>query len=206
VSYTTPNLSGFGAMFLYSTGLENNSATTSAKDGRAWSANATYANGPLWAGIGYENVYTAVGAATTGIEPESKNWIGGASYDFGVVKPIVSYERAKDHDATNTTISDVRVWVVGATAPVGPGRLAVVYANLHDSLHNSADAKQYGVSYSYPLSKRTDVYAAAARISNDSNAAYLIGSGNATLEFLNGSPTGVGVSPKAYEVGFRHSF
>jgi predicted porin len=73
-------------------------------------------------------------------------------------------------------------------------------------LHNSADAKQYGVSYSYPLSKRTDVYAAVARISNDSKAAYLIGSGNATLEFLNGSPTGVGVSPKAYEVGFRHSF
>jgi predicted porin len=205
VSYATPNLSGFNAIVAYSTGLENNTNQTPDHDLRAWSANATYGNGPIWVGITYEDINgssTTASPAGTGVEPETKNWMVGGQYDFGVIRPYIAYEQSKFYDQTNTVIDDSRIWLIGLTAPVGPGKLIFVYANLKDKINNSADAKHIGLGYTYPLSKRTDVYASVAKVDNDTNAKYRIGTATATLETVSTN----GFDPKSYEVGIRHQF
>src|SRR6185436_5232741 len=60
------------------------------------------------------------------------------------------------------------------------------------------DARQWGIGYAYHLSKRTALYAAAATISNEGAARYVISDGPAGM-------AGGGTS-RGYEAGVRHRF
>src|SRR5206468_9751615 len=77
------------------------------------------------------------------------------------------------------------MWAVSATAPIGPGALYAFWGGASTSggaaagervggvtRGNDTNAQQYEVSYTYPLSKRTQVYAGYVKINNDKNAAY----------------------------------
>jgi general bacterial porin, GBP family len=205
ISYTTPVLSGFSAMGLASTGFENNTNTTSDHDGRGWSLSAQYAQGPIWVSAAYEEINTTIGSATTGREPVTKDWLVGATYDLTFVKLYASYNSGKGIDATSTTVQDATLIALGLIAPLGPGKLSVSIARMDDKLATNADAKFYGVAYSYPLSKRTDLYAAAATI-REGNAAATYGLRSGEVTALTINPATPGYSPKAYSVGMRHTF
>lgn len=60
------------------------------------------------------------------------------------------------------------------------------------------DASQWGIGYVYNLSKRSAVYATAARVSNDGAARYVISDGPAGMA--------AGGSSRGYEAGIRHRF
>ena len=79
--------------------------------GRVQSFNAEYAAGPIYAGLGFEQVKDGSndGRGVTSV---------ALHYNFGVVKPILYYAQGKT-DANGDT--EAKVYMIGATAPLGLG-------------------------------------------------------------------------------------
>jgi len=144
-----------------------------------WGVAGYYNNGPIQAGIGYESNVNVRG-------PNLSDWAftATAAYNFGVVRPAVVYERL-DYDTPTGSLTR-NFWGVSATAPIGPGALYAFYGRAQDGTGTSVDgtrvggltkgsqtgSNQWEVSYTYPLSKRTQVYAGYVKLQNDDRAAY----------------------------------
>jgi predicted porin len=78
----------------------------------------------------------------------------GGTYDAGVVKAFLTYGVASS-DAVG--VADRKTTSVGASAPLGGGKLLAGFASTKISGGAKRDTMTLG--YDYNLSKRTDVYA-----------------------------------------------
>jgi len=108
--------------------------------------------------------------------------LANATNPFGyTVAPVASQDSA---DA-----------LVGVTVPAGNGVVMASYIRKNDKEAANNDASQWGVGYSYNLSKRTSAYMAYAKIKNKNGAAYTVGNN-----------TEVGSGDKAFNIGVKHSF
>jgi predicted porin len=103
---------------------------------------------------------------------------------------------------TNNTQVDAGSVQVGMQYRIGAGRLIASLAHQNDRSASNSDANLFAVGYDYNLSKRTDIYTAAAQINNKNDAQYIPGTA--------GSPGGFTKTPgeksRAYQVGIRHRF
>jgi predicted porin len=113
-----------------------------------------------------------------------------ASYNFGVATLIGQYSSDK-----NGAVS-AKGWLVGSTIPVGVGTIRVAYSRYETDAATNPTAKQLALGYVHNLSKRTALYATAARVTNSGSSAVA----------LYGSSTAAGNSSSGYEVGIRHAF
>lgn len=199
INYTTPTWGGFTLDALYSTGVENNVNNNLEDAGREWGLNGQWSNGPLWLGVGYQE-RNGTSLVVSDVS-ETKNWLAGVSYDFGMFKLFGSYNSGKTTTDTPATTLDARVWAVGATIKAGPGVVTAVVGDRNDKLAADADGRLYGVGYNYPLSKRTDVYAFWATMRNKNSAAFTLSSATTT-----GLTPTAGYDPKALQIGLRHTF
>ncbi|MCW5663741.1 MAG: porin [Piscinibacter sp.] len=157
VGYKSPNLGGLTLQA--AVGLSESTGA-----GRDNGFNVEYKGGPIYGGVGYEKV----SSGTT--DGDSLVAVTGA-YDFGYVRPIVLFSRAKVGTATNKFMS------IAATAPLGSGQLKVAYYRLDPEGSNNTQSK-LGLGYNYFLSKRTTIYAdlgAAREDTKTNNNAYSIG-------------------------------
>jgi predicted porin len=157
----------------------------------------------IGARLGWASKNYGVSAATTRTENnltiggKFKDHAIGGQADFGVVRLTAAY-RVFDQAA-----SEQKNLLLGVTVPVGQGELKLswIRADLDGSVGATAiaanDAQQLGVGYVYWLSKRSALYATAARIDNKGAATFVI-PGGATIA-AGGKSTGA-------EVGLRHSF
>jgi predicted porin len=182
VTYTTPSFAGLTASGEIAFGEQTGNWQANRETGGA----VTYASGPAYVGFTYYAVDNAAGSATA-----RKNYLLGGTYDFGVVKV-----HALAQKSTGVTSLDTFDLMGGVTVPLGGGNLMASYINHNDrySLTNK-DANQVGIGYLYPLSKRTSVYTAFARIRNENGAAFTVG---------NATETGTG--SKAFNLGVVHNF
>jgi len=140
---------------------------------------------------------TSVTANTAG-DDKYKVATLGASYDLGMVKFSGYYSQTKWGDLK------LGVWDIGATAPIGQGRVRASYVNANASgvsqfgVDTGAnDANQFALGYIYDLSKRTAVYTSYARVKNKGNATFAVASSPTLLP---------GATSQGFEVGLRHSF
>jgi predicted porin len=136
-----------------------------------------------------------------------------------VVKAFASYQALYNNNnvatadvsivptlATNLVISNIKsnnLWTVGLTAPIGRGTLGIGYGRLSLNNRNLKDGDSWGAGtmYTYPLSKRTALYAAYSYFSNDN---YSIPGGAIAVP---GNGVGaLGESNYALGAGLRHSF
>jgi predicted porin len=140
-----------------------------------------------------------------------KDLTAGASYDFGVVKLMGMYQRySYQHSPGPTALKDL---MLGATAPFGPGTVKVSYnratisgAPTGVSGLGDGRARMFAAGYVYDLSKRTALYATAARISNGAGTQFTVGGqGTGPSTFVNGQFL-TGQTSTGYEVGIRHRF
>jgi predicted porin len=154
IRYATPNISGFQAALVYGFG-ENKTATTDAT--KNVSGSLSYANGPIGVALAHSDDELST-------DFHVKNTAIGGSYDFGVVKPFLSYNRAKI-----TGLAKQNEWAVGVRAPIGAATLVAQYAQSKgDDLGKNTS---FGLEGQYSLSKRTTAYAVFNRskieIAND---------------------------------------
>lgn len=148
--YLSPTLGGFSAQIMYGLGEASGNNGTNNIGGIL-----RYQNGPIdLAGGGN---HTKVGTAITALEPAQKVLFAGASYDFKVVKVFATFNLTKNEGSELRTYT----YHVGASAPVGPGRLNASYVWTKNDRRTLADFNRAtaGIGYNYNFSKRTDVYA-----------------------------------------------
>ena len=82
------------------------------------------------------------------------------------------------------------------------GQVTVAYNKLNDKQAANADTASYGIAYTYPLSKRTNLNAVLTRFSNSGTGQAAPG-GNGYL----GGVTGVaGQDSTSLALGVRHTF
>jgi len=203
VVYKTPSLYGFSAAASYSLG---ETAGDSAAQ-RQLGASIGYTNGPLNVAVAYNNRNNDT--ATVKTNNIGHNSLIAANYDFKVVKVFAAYGQDKGQNSAplaNTTnpfgytvapvaSQDSADALVGVTVPAGNGVVMASYIRKNDKEVANNDASQWGVGYSYNLSKRTSAYLAYAKIKNKNGAAYTVGNN-----------TEVGSGDKAFNIGVKHSF
>ena len=90
-------------------------------------------------------------------------------------------------------------YLLGLTAPVGPGTVRVSYNDV-DLKNSGNDAQKFAIGYVYDLSKRTAIYGTYAHVKNKGAAAFGAAPGGLTFT----TPAGQNVN--GYEFGVRHSF
>jgi len=157
-----------------------------------------------WSGSGF-NIAAAQFTTRNATGGESfKDLVYGLSYDFGVAKVSLAQRRwSFGPDKTVNTL-------LAATIPAGPGvvKLTAVQADQSgsDAAQNARDASLVGVGYVYGFSKRTAVYAHAARIANKGTAAFAIPGGPPTSGLATAPNYFGGQTSTAFEAGIRHDF
>jgi predicted porin len=227
VAYISPSFAGFTAIVAYATNTQATEGGLNAVhvpaiasggnrgDDQLYSVNLIYANGPLSVDLDYETT-RAVGYS------DSRLFVAttGASYDFGVVKVYGLYDIIKgdrnsliggniDLDSATAGLQnlgglaadqkyDRRNWMLGASVPFGKASFLAGYGRVKDKTLTDADASKWAIGARYALSKRTNLYADFAHISNDSNAAYTIN------PMGNNSGTSGGVN--GFDIGIKHTF
>ncbi len=242
IYYDTPRFSGFQLSGVYQFGESTTNNTTPVAGGQAkrgndrYGAGATYANGPIYVGIGYEqrkanfdNYRVRTGDVA-------------ATYDFGIVKLHALYWRTRDDNpvvpvgatpailASQVTLHE-SAYNFGVTVPFGAWTFLGQYGHLNDkSSYNSGLAygnpkvNYYSAGFRYSLSKRTILYGAYSRFNlktgsqgqaysqyagiADASNSGLYAAGNL---FTTGTGTQAGiaqpnVNPYSYQFGIRHSF
>ena len=152
------------------------------KDGTGYGVRSVYSTGE----------FTVSGATglTRYAAGDARQSNAGASYDVGAVHVMGMYEWDKKGAISG------RGWLAGALVPVGLGIFRVSYSRYGTDAAGSPKAKKWAVGYVHWLSKRTALYTAAARVSNE----------GASASALNGAVTAPGKSSNGIDFGVRHSF
>jgi len=163
---------------------------------------ALYSNGPLDVTVAYEKLFSY-----SLIEAGRNNHVQtiGASYDFGVVKVMGLWQHLTDLDTG---------WQVGLTAPMGEAttlKVGYVDSELRGAGTGSAECRKFAVGVNHDLSKRTRLYADAAKISSDAGSACANAGGiNTAGGNFSSSGAGrdnqVGYGEWGMNVGVRHTF
>ncbi len=207
VMYTAPVTMGFTADVAYSAGEQAGSAEA----GRQMGASLGYSAGPLNVRLAYNHKNSDV-AAAPGVTAVSRtigtNKLLVANYDFKVLKAYFAYGVDKGFNsaplgnANNpfggvrpTASTDGNEILLGLSAPVGPGTFLASVMRKDDKTSFNQDARAWGVGYFYPLSKRTNLYAAYGNIDNKNGAGYTV---------ANNTESGSG--DRAANLGVRHTF
>lgn len=95
---------------------------------------------------------------------------------------------------------DLLSYSIGASIKLGPGNLLVNAIVVDDSGPLHRDAKQFGIAYLYPLSKRTSLYADYGMIRNKNGAGYALIGAVSAAGFSNSG------NSDALRFGIRHAF
>jgi predicted porin len=179
--------------------------------------NAIYNNGPIQAGASFER-----NNKVRGLDLNDTEITVTGGYNFGVVRVAAVYEYLKYETPTGDLKRDF--WGVSGTVPMGPGTWYLFYGQANDGKGSAADgervagltkgsdtgARQWEVSYTYPFSKRTSVYAGYVKIDNDSKAAYNFNINSYTFNTSCVSdrlcPNGANGKPGGFVLGMIHLF
>lgn len=211
--YDSPNIAGFVG-----------SAQISLGEGTAYPGNVHayvlslggfYTNGPLQLGIGYELNSRVRGQ---GLDDYAISVAGG--YNFGLFRLAAVYQRLDYEQPLGKLKQDM--WGISGTVPAGPGTVYAYWGMVNDGkgdcsaagtaacriggLTNgdSSKAQQWEISYTYPLSKRTLLYAGYVGIYNDDNASYTF-----NINPFNQSSAGfgpIGANLNGFVLGTVHFF
>lgn len=190
IDYASPKFGGFSGQASYSFG----EAAGSMAAGRRISAAIGYDNGPLSLAIAHQS-NNSLPSGSAPIVTTRLSAVGG-SYAFGSYSVRALYQTNKSNAALALDTDDL---MLGGTARWDNHALSVSWIRHSDKTPARADARQVAVGYMYFLSKRTNLYMGASRITNEGNARF----GLAPLT-AGGAPSAN--SPKVLVAGVRHFF
>ena len=206
IKYVTPTSHGWSAAALYSFGESPNSSATN----RAYGASLGYADGPVNVSVAHQRKDNPgdFTSADNVIDQSASNTLVAANFKVGAATAYAAFGRDKGvgsspWDASNpygalvlaTPSNDSRDMLAGLAMPLGATTLMASYIHKDDRSLLNQDADQLAVGMTYALSRRTDVYAAVAKIRNKNGANYTVG-----------NATSAGHGDRAVNVGIRLSF
>lgn len=211
VTYTSNNFSGLTASAIY--GFGEAGVTRDTSDNGRIGLGLNYANGPINLDLAYHaRQNMVINGVATG--KDINEWYVGGNYDFKVVKVFASYQEYYTQTTQATALvqspafKSSNLWTLGVNAPVGPGTLAFSYGKLSLDNTTQKDGESWGAGtmYTYPLSKRTSVYAAYSYFNNDR---YSLAAQTQLAPITTAGSVGIGAigeSNYALGAGMTHSF
>lgn len=199
VSYYTPNMGGFHAAVSYAFG-ENH---LSNKTNRYVGGYAAYDNGPLSATLALDknngDFNVGADADAFALNVDRTQVAFGASYDLGMAKISGLVQQVKFKDTVLSESEKFNNWMLGASAPVGPGTIKAQYAS-YKLKGSDNKAHQFSLGYVYDMSKRTAVYGTASYLKNKGDMSAALGGRGLDLSAVNGK------AQTGFQVGVRHAF
>ena len=167
---------------------------------KTWVAGLNYRAGGAFAAVDFQLLDDFVAPpGGNGMQTGAlKMYQVSGGYDFGMLKLSALY----GHTQMDYFSGDNTSWLLGATIPLGAGD---ILASLDESKFGLGDpaaprAKQYAIGYTYSLSKRTNLYASYAHVSND------VGSTRAVGDATDGFTGVSGQDSTGMALGIRHDF
>ncbi|MBB2776213.1 UNVERIFIED_ORG: putative porin [Comamonas terrigena] len=196
ISYISPKFSGFGVGIDYGFGEQQANRT-----GRNVGIGATYDNGPLSLGLGYDRQNNVTNADAGVTNSDLKTWQLGGSYDLSVVKLAAFYKETKYDVLASADSFKLKTWNLGVSAPVGAAGVVKASYNHYKLSDSSEKAQQFSLGYVHNLSKRTALYGTYAFLKNKDGADFAL---NGAFAGANGADD----SGKMHglQVGIRHAF
>jgi predicted porin len=203
IHYVSPNFGGIQGRLAY--GFSEGFATTALVNkgaGRALSFALEYAAGPLYVGLGYRaNTVNNIAVGTSMTTGTNKFTALGGRYNFGAFAVNAGFGRNDPFGAGNNTRS---LWL-GGDVQAGPGRLHLQLGSMKSdqALLTVAGAKAttIGITYNYPLSKRTNAYATFGQVSNNATGSFGLSTSSTGV-----SPYAAGNDPRGIAFGIGHNF
>lgn len=193
IYYDSPSFGGISVQAAYSAG-ENTSKALPGSAGAGMDIAVGYKGGPLHVGGYYEQVKDNTAAGN-----KVKRYGIGGGYDFGGFKLVAGYGESKNEAiAVNPKHNSAHI---GGIVNVGGGKLMAQVMRLDHKSAQDDRAIAFGIGYSYPLSKRTDVYAQLGMTRNKDAGTF--GLRTSQTSYL---PTVAGGDPRGFGVGVRHIF
>jgi predicted porin len=222
LAYASPNLNGFEAVLAW---MPMGEATANAADanttnqGSAWSGRVTYANGPLYVGLGHQTMRTAVsnvaaGGSDKGITTKATSL--AAMYTFGGAFTVgAHWESVRDDNDPAVpavgTQSDRNVWSLNGQYAFGNNVVKAQYTRSGDLTGvSNTSAKLWSLGLDHNMSKRTKVYALYSRMDNSSAVGFQLsggGANGAAITAVQAAGAGAaGADQRGFGVGMVHSF
>ena len=164
--------------------------------GRYVGGRVGFAAGPFDIAGAYAQQRFASGA------PDQKTYNIGGSYDLGVVKLLGYFDRD-----TAAALKENR-FSLSAVVPIGQSEIHVGYeaSKLTGAAGGDRKIDQFAVGYVYNLSKRTALYATAARVNNKNGTANSVSGGSSQTAAPVPSTPGGSAKSTGAEFGLRHFF
>jgi predicted porin len=187
VKYASPIFSGVSAEVAYGFG---ESTAGVDKAGRNVGGSIGYSDRALNVRVAYHRANDS-SAGTT----DDTSTMLAANYNFEVAKVFAAYSD-NDQKIGTSAFGKSRDYLIGVAVPFGNHTFIASYINKDNRSASNLDASQFGLGYTYALSKRTNLYVAWATIDNKR--------GGLTYKVGNNSETGSGDT--AFNLGIRHTF
>lgn len=186
ISYFTPSMGGFSVQVMKAFG-ENLSGGVKTNDYLGF--RAAFAAGPL----SLAGAYGKTEGATDAADVKYMNF--GASFTMGAIKPQLLIAQEKTGGGVKVAAIEA-----GVAVTVGAGRIRAALSR-YDMKGSDNDWNKIAVGYLHNLSKRSQVYATFAKVSNKGTQNKAI-----NLAGLGGNTAAAGGSSSGFEFGLRHAF
>lgn len=201
IAYSSPLMSGFRARAFYGLGSESaGGAGRPLKDAnRLLGLGAEY-NRP---GLTLSGSYLVLKLPLTAGSPpaftqlvDRRDWMVGVRYSFG------SLAVSAGHFRVNAPTRGVDTWL-GGSYTMGPNLISAQVQKLRQDNPSGERrrATAIGIAYAYSLSRRTTLYAAYGRTSNNATAQFGVTGNDMTF-----AASVRGADPTATAIGIRHTF
>jgi len=187
VLYVTPVLGGVKAAAGYSFNRGGSETAPQGSNSNAVNLAASFSAGPFYAVVTYDLLgYPDAGSAASnaGLPDEKLMQVGG-TFDLTVVKLHAAWADQSNISAARAGVSiappagiaayDNRAWMLGVSAPLAGGSLLASYqysdaesqsyATGTGSADFEPDYTVWGLAFTYPLSRRTNVYLGYGQVS-----------------------------------------
>lgn len=185
VKYASPIFSGVSAEVAYGFGESTAGADRASRN---VGGSIGYSDGTLNVRLAHHRANDS----STGTTDNTSTMLA-ANYKFEVAKVFAAYS---DNDLQVSGVGKSRDLLIGVSVPVGNHTFIASYINKDGRSASNLDASQFGLGYTYAMSKRTNLYAAWATIDNKRGGVlYTVG---------NNSEPGSG--DRAINLGVRHTF
>ena len=192
VKYASPIFSGVSAEVAY--GFGEDTTTGVDRMSRNVGGSIGYSDGALSIRLAH---HKANGALVSNSNLTDTSTMLAANYKFEIAKVFAAYSDNDQQIATNgITKGKSRDFLIGVSVPFGNHTFIASYINKDGRSADNLDASQFGLGYTYALSKRTNLYAAWATIDNKR--------GGVLYKVGNNSEPGSG--DRAVNLGVRHTF
>ncbi len=211
IFYNTPNWGGVQVRFAYGKAAFTGSEyyTDSRKRDNNGDVAVLYNRGAIQANAYYRFGYANVAEtdAARFAPPKVRQYGAGFGYNFGVARLVTSVAVSDpDNAAAGSPNDKVLAWNLGVGIRAGAGEVLIQGHQIRYKNELTGDkprADTLGLAYTYPLSKRTTLYASAAMTRNKNGAATPVRNNSNSY---GGGAAGVDTSPRVLSLGINHKF